>query len=77
MPMLDCIGFPFFFLCYFTHDGMFLYGLFLGIKKALGTGDISTESLLQVSNMKKEFRICMLSDADFSEVKYVSESLLT
>ncbi|XP_042485503.1 uncharacterized protein At5g08430-like isoform X2 [Macadamia integrifolia] len=38
-----------------------------GIKKASGTGDVSTEKILQVSDVKKEICIRMLSDDNFSE----------
>ncbi|KAF5192190.1 Zinc finger ccch domain-containing protein, partial [Thalictrum thalictroides] len=42
-----------------------------GISKAQGTDNISKEVTLHVPNMKKEFRICMLSDEDFSEEEIV------
>ncbi|KAJ4950288.1 hypothetical protein NE237_027120 [Protea cynaroides] len=38
-----------------------------GVKKALGTGDVTTEIFLQVSDMKKEICIRMLSDDYFPE----------
>ncbi|CAL5439271.1 unnamed protein product [Camellia sinensis] len=38
-----------------------------GVRKASGTGNTCTEILLQVPNMMKDIRICMLSDDNFSE----------
>ncbi|XP_042514404.1 uncharacterized protein LOC122089052 isoform X2 [Macadamia integrifolia] len=38
-----------------------------GIKKALGTGDICAGIILQVSDMKKEIYVQMLSDDNFTE----------
>lgn len=38
-----------------------------GIKKGSGTGDVSTDTLLQVSDSIKDISICMLSDENFSE----------
>ncbi|KAA8515696.1 hypothetical protein F0562_018693 [Nyssa sinensis] len=38
-----------------------------GIKKASGIDDIGREILLQVSNLIKDIRVCMLSDDNFTE----------
>ncbi|KAL7162926.1 hypothetical protein ACSBR2_043238 [Camellia fascicularis] len=38
-----------------------------GVRKASGTGNTCTEILLQVPNMMKDIRICMLSDDNFAE----------
>ncbi|XP_057971999.1 uncharacterized protein At5g08430 [Malania oleifera] len=41
--------------------------LVTGLKKATGIGDGGTEILLQISNLIKDVRICMLSDENFSQ----------
>lgn len=59
--------------------GKLIYGGFiiysLGIKKASGTGCTSMEVLLQVSGVVKDIRIGMLSDDNFSSVRFFQINL--